>query len=246
MSDIILLLGPIVFKDFEVPSGITFGGGQRLAIHRLPGGTRVIDALGRDDANLTFAGIFSGSDATLRARALDELRSVGLPLPLTWDVFFYSVVIDRFEANYQNSHWIPYRISCTVLRDEAAALFESVVSIATAALADVSTALASAAVAQIDLADAQSAIFAPGATTSGTAAFAAARSGLAGAQSALGNGLAASEALLTNAGFVGATTAESGITGLSQAAAAAGQLSQISQARSYIGRAAVNLASAST
>ena len=246
MTDIVLLLGPIVFKDFEVPAGIAFGGTQRLAIHRLPGGTRVIDALGRDDANLIFAGIFSGSDATLRARALDELRSAGLPLPFTWDVFFYSVIIDRFQANYENSNWIPYRISCTVIRDEASALIQTAVSLATAALADVSSALASAAVAGINLSDTQSAIVASGATTSGTAAFAAANSSLSSAQSTLDTGLVASEASLSGSGLIGATTANAGVTGLSQATNAAGKLSQISQARSYLGRTIVNLAKAST
>ncbi len=236
MSDIVLLLGPIAFQDFELPSGITFGGAQRLAIHRLPGGTRVIDALGRDDADLTFAGIFTGSDATLRARAVDELRSLGLPLPLTWDVFFYSVIIDSFQADYRNSNWIPYRISCSVIRDEASALIETAASLATAALADVSSALASAAVANIDLSGTQSAIAASGATTSGTAAFTAAQSSLAGVQTELDSSLAASETLLSTVG----------ITGITQATNAAGLLSQITQARSYLGRAIVNLANAST
>ncbi len=246
MSDIVLLLGPIAFRDFELPAGITFGGAQRLAIHRLPGGTRVIDALGRDDANLTFAGIFTGSDATLRARAVDELRSLGLPLPLTWDVFFYSVIIDSFQADYRNSNWIPYRISCSVIRDEASALIETTASLATAALADVSTALASAAAANIDLSGTQSAITASGATISGTAAFITAQSSLAGAQTALGSSLVASETLLSTASLTGTSTADAGITGMTQATNAAGLLSQITQARSYLGRAAVNLANAST
>ena len=70
MSDIALLLGPVAFQDFELPANIGFGGEQRLAVHCLPGGARVIDVLGRDDAEITFSGIFSGSDATLRARTL--------------------------------------------------------------------------------------------------------------------------------------------------------------------------------
>ena len=246
MSDIALLLGPIVFQDFEIPAGITFGGTQRLAIHQLPGGTRVIDALGRDDANLTFVGIFTGSDATLRARAVDELRSLGLPLPLTWDVFFYSVIIDSFQADYLNSHWIPYRISCTVIRDEASALIETALSLAASTLADVSSAIASAAVAGVDLTDTQSAITASGATTSGTASFAAAQSSLTGAQSSLTASLTASEQSLTGTDLINASNANDGITRLSQATVSAGELSQIAQARSYLGRAALNLVHAST
>src|ERR1700761_7345057 len=97
MSDVALLLGPIVFRNFELPSGVNFGGRQRLALHRLPGGSRVIDALGRDDAQINFSGIFTGPDATLRSRSLDEMRVSGIALPLTWDVLFYTVLISEFR-----------------------------------------------------------------------------------------------------------------------------------------------------
>ena len=140
MADVTLLLGPVVFQDFEVPSGVNFGGRQRLVMHRLPGGSRVIDALGRDDAQISFSGIFSGSDATLRARSLDQLRVAGIALPLTWDVLFYTVLISEFQASYRSSWWIPYRIVCTVLRDEASELIQFAASLATTALADIGTA----------------------------------------------------------------------------------------------------------
>jgi hypothetical protein len=246
MSDTVLLLGPIAFTDFEVPAGVSFGGRQRLAIHRLPGGARIIDALGRDDAALTFCGIFSGNEATLRARSVDELRALGLPLPLTWDVFFYSVVIDQFQADYQNSHWIPYRITCTVIRDEAAAVIETGISLATSAISDISNASISASIAGIDLSETQTVISATDATTNGTSAFAATRSSLAGAQLMLGTGLTKSEASLTSIRFTDTTTAAAGITNISRATSAAGQISQIAQSQSFLGRAAVNLANAST
>ena len=51
-----VILGPIALQGFEVPESITIGGAQRLAIHRLPGGARVIDALGPDDAAGTAGG----------------------------------------------------------------------------------------------------------------------------------------------------------------------------------------------
>jgi hypothetical protein len=122
MRDVALLLGPVAFQDFEIPSGVNFGGRQRLALYRLPGGSRVIDALGRDDAQISFAGIFAGPNATQRARSLDQLRVAGTALPLTWDVLFYTVLISNFYADYRNGWWIPYQIVCTVLRDEASTL----------------------------------------------------------------------------------------------------------------------------
>ena len=155
MSDIVLLLGPIGFKDFEIPANIGFGGEQRLAVHKLLGGARVIDALGRDDTEITFNGIFSGSDATLRARGLDVLRAQGLPLPLTWDVFFYMVVIRSFEADYRSGWWIPYRIACTVVRDEAGALIDAGISLATSAVSDVASAVGQALTGGLDLSSTQ-------------------------------------------------------------------------------------------
>lgn len=59
MSDIVLVLGPIAFADFEIPERIRFGGNQRLAVHQLPGGRRVVDALGRDDGEICWSGVFT-------------------------------------------------------------------------------------------------------------------------------------------------------------------------------------------
>ena len=194
------------FRTLRISSGINFGGRQRLAVHRLPGGTRVIDALGRDDAQISFSGIFTGADATLRARSLDELRVAGSTLSLTWDVLFYTVVISDFHADYRNGWWIPYRVVCTVLQDEA------------------STLLAAGDFARhrrtgghqhggrlrirrrrgsVPL---QSALAAPGATTRGTAAYTVAQSCLADAQSSIDTSIVAAEATLTGISVADAGT----------------------------------------
>jgi hypothetical protein len=67
MSNIILTLGGVPFQDFEVPEQIRFGGSQRLAVHELIGGGRVVDALGDDAGEISFSGIFSSSDAAAGA-----------------------------------------------------------------------------------------------------------------------------------------------------------------------------------
>src|SRR5487761_1980122 len=107
MAKVLLALGPIGFRDFELPPSVSFGGRQRLVTHRLANGQRIVDCLGRDDADIRFSGIFAGPDASLRALALDELRASGIMVPLTWDVFFYTVVVEEFLASYQNDTWIP-------------------------------------------------------------------------------------------------------------------------------------------
>jgi hypothetical protein len=140
MALLALLLGPILFQDFELPASITWGGAQSLTVHKLPGGARVIDAMGRDDADITWSGIFSGPFAADRARALDLMRGDGALWPLTWGSFFYSAIIFRFEADQRRPNWIPYRITCKVLRDETAALLEIPIDQATQAAQDLAQA----------------------------------------------------------------------------------------------------------
>jgi hypothetical protein len=246
MADVVLLLGPVAFQDFEIPSGINFGGAQRLALHRLPGGRRIIDALGPDDALISFSGIFTGSDATLRARSLDELRTSGMVLPLTWDVFFYTVLISAFHADYRNGWWIPYRITCTVLRDEASTLVQSVFSLATACLADIGSGADYAAEAGLDLGPLQATIGAPGATVRGTTAYADAQSSLAEAQASIDASMSSADGTLSDVDFGRSRSSQDGVAMLLSATNAAGQLSSLTAARPYVGRVATNLANAST
>lgn len=105
------------FSRYEIPEKITFGGEQRLVVHELVGGVRVIDAMGRADAPLEWSGLFQGETAMARARYLDGLRIAGKPLMLGWDELRYKVVMSSFRADYERFYQIPYRINCTVLED---------------------------------------------------------------------------------------------------------------------------------
>ncbi|HEY7579416.1 MAG TPA: hypothetical protein VH855_17620 [Acetobacteraceae bacterium] len=246
MSDIALLLGPIAFRDFELPSGVNFGGRQHLAVHRLPTGARVVDTLGRDDAEICFTGIFTGPDATMRARSVDEMRVSGLALPLTWDVFFYTVLIAEFCADYRNGWWIPYYVRCTVLQDEASSLTQLTVSLASTVLGDIGSAVGYASDAGLDLSGLQATLTVPGATTLGTAAFASAQADLIGAQSSIAASAGIADATLTAVEFGAISTAEDGISGLSAATDASGQLASLVSAGAFVRRAAINLGNASS
>ena len=246
MADIALLLGPVAFQDFEVPARINIGGAQRVAVHRLIGGARVIDSLGRDDAELRFEGVFSGQDATLRARTLDQLRVAGAPLPVTWDVFYYTAVLTRFEADYRSAWWIPFRIACTVVHDEAAALLDVAFSLADSTASDVSAAISWMAGPDLGLAAAQSALSAPSATVRGTSDYAGAQGNLTAAQSAFSQTISATGIALNSAAFGSASSASDGIVGLGTAVSSAQQLGALVIAGGYLGRAISNLANAST
>ena len=226
MSDFSLTLGPVAFAGFELPSSVTLGGSQRLAIHRLPGGVRVIDALGPEPSDITFSGIFSGPDAAERARLLDTIRVSGMALPLAWDAFLYTVILARFSADYRSPWWIPYKISCTVVRDEAAAAINTILDLGSTISADLLSAgtLGGSAV---------SAVAAAGAMVIGTPAYAAAQTAIASTLSGITTEIATTEPALRT-------------SSVSTAVTATGLLAQLSVARPYVQRAGRNLADATT
>jgi hypothetical protein len=224
-----LFLGPVAFEDFEVPGRIVFGGRQRVAIHQLPGGGRVIDALGRDDAPLGWAGTFSGASATARALQLDLMRAGGLPWLLAWDVLSYMVVVTEFSASYERTNWIPYRIVCSVVVDETTVLAQALLSLAENVLGDLA---AASGIAGIDLSAATAALAEPSAIVPGSGSYVVASSALSAASGSVGAGLLSSGAtLLTNTDFP-------------SLAGAARQSAQFAAAQGYVQRAQTNLANA--
>ncbi|MGI4797102.1 MAG: hypothetical protein ACRYG8_24225 [Janthinobacterium lividum] len=109
-------LGPFVFADFEIPALIQWGGQQQHTVHKLPGGGRVVDAMGRDDRPVAWSGIFLGSGAETRAIQLDGMKNAGKPLTLTWGAHNLQVLIASVECETrQIGAHVTYQISCTVL-----------------------------------------------------------------------------------------------------------------------------------
>ena len=123
--DVVLQLGDITFDWFEIPEVIPFGGAQRLARHQLPGGRRVIQALGRDDAPIAWEGIFLGEQATDRARALDAMRVAGAPVTLSWHEFLFTVVVAECSLRFEHPARVPYQITCEVVEDLTAAITQA-------------------------------------------------------------------------------------------------------------------------
>jgi len=117
MPDFVLKLGSFQFKDLEVPESIPFGGTQKLAMHDLVGGTRVIDSMGAFCGPVEWSGWLLGKDALARARQLDDMRERGASLLLQWSEIYYAVVIRDFRADFQRAYKIPYKITCEVASD---------------------------------------------------------------------------------------------------------------------------------
>lgn len=118
MSDDQLTLGGFTFDGFSTPSSIGAGGKQAMIVHQLPGGARVIDTLGPNEAPIGWSGFFWGNDALNNAYTLDNMREAGAVLPLTFGGQFRSVIIDTFSYSIRRSPvWVEYRISCIVYQN---------------------------------------------------------------------------------------------------------------------------------
>ena len=227
MSNVILTLGGVPFQDMEVPEKISFGGKQRVAVQNLIGGGRVVAALGIDDGEISFSGIFSGSDAVSRAQLLDAARALGTALPLVWDGFFYTVVIEAFSAEYRKPNLIPFSISCLVVSDPVAAL-----AVLASPVADL---------VGNDLSVASALSMQAGVSVSGLSASALA--GFSAVQGLLGNAVATSGAALSgSAGALnGAADAGAGVSAVNGLGTASSQLAALTGMSGYVNRAARNL-----
>ena len=113
-----VVLGQVTFSGYEVPSRISLGGAQAVAIHRLPGGSRIIDAMGADDNAIAWSGCFAGPNATARARLIDIMRQAGQPVPLSFGDYAFSVVVVHFEYDLQDrGALVSYRIKTEIVPD---------------------------------------------------------------------------------------------------------------------------------
>jgi hypothetical protein len=247
-------LGSFVFQGFEVPEMVTWGGAQKLVVHKLIGGKRVIDSMGPDNAELSWSSIFLSSDASIRASQLDLMRKFGSPLELLFGDRYYIVVISDFSAEFRRLSYVPYKISCTILSDLsdnnpfADSLVDSVTfDINYASAFEVSTALAGAhsliglaanlLLPIVDLAVGAVATVAVGAAV-GLAANAI--GAVAEVASETIGGL--TEAAITTGVLLGTTAAVAAGDVLITAAAATATAAGAAVLGAYVGRAAVNIA----
>lgn len=115
-----LSLGGVVFHGFEIPDKIPFDGSQTHVKHELIGGSRIVDAMGPSDHDITWSGRFQGANAWNRARQLDTMRIAGIPVALVVDTEFRLVLIAKLTLGYERPYQVPYAISLVVIDQDGA------------------------------------------------------------------------------------------------------------------------------
>ncbi|MCE2563663.1 hypothetical protein [Komagataeibacter sp. FNDCF1] len=104
-------IGGLTLTGMEVPQFIRDGGTQQVAVHRLPGGNKIVDAVGNDPDRLELSGTFVGPTALARARALKQMRIAGLPVAFSGAGLSLMVRIVQYAYDYrQKGVVIPYRL----------------------------------------------------------------------------------------------------------------------------------------
>jgi hypothetical protein len=233
-------VGSINLQDFEIPQSVRFGGRQRLAIHALAGGRRIVERLGPDDDDIQFQGIFSGPTAQARVVAFDNLRMSGEIVWLTWESFRRRVIIRSLTADYHSPWWIPYQIKCTVA-DQRQIAAPQQASLAAVLSADIGAALLYAVGAGTSLMTLQVAMSAANALIAGSAdqSIAIARTDSV-MQSVNGQVDQLSSVLVRS------SPSNASASGLSDSyvskVGAAGSLAAAVNVRSYVGRIGMNIA----
>lgn len=115
----ILMLDDFLFEEFEIPDKIPISGKQTLAVHKLIGGNRVIDAMGPDPDEIRWSGRFQGGDVVSRARELEVMRDSGQPVQFLCGSIAKTVLVSEFKFDFERPYQAPYEICCTVLPDDA-------------------------------------------------------------------------------------------------------------------------------
>ena len=104
-------IGSLMLTGMEVPDRIRDGGQQQVVVHKLPGGGRVLDAIGNDPSRLELEGRFLGPTAFARSQMLKQMRIAGQPVQFSGAGLTLTVKIAEFSCDYQQKGIvIPYRL----------------------------------------------------------------------------------------------------------------------------------------
>jgi hypothetical protein len=114
-----LSIGNVTLHGFEIPDKHfgPLGGEQLVAVHRFPGGTKTVQALGAFPTPIGWSGIIIGADAFTRTKQLDRLRVTGQVQTIQYGPWQYVGIVTKFEAAPENAWYVPYTIEIEPIVD---------------------------------------------------------------------------------------------------------------------------------
>lgn len=109
-----LSLGDLDFANFSTPTKVSYGVTQRHKVHELPGGDRVVDALGPAYKDITWRGLYVGTDRDQDREALQNIVIAGDPVTLAWGANNFDVLCVEGALD-DHDGYTDYSITCVVL-----------------------------------------------------------------------------------------------------------------------------------
>lgn len=124
-----LSLAGVTFDSYSTPRRLPFGGNQAMVVHKLPGGSRAIDTLGPDEADIFWECQFYGDDASAKVEVLDGIRAAGQVVPLIFNGQTRLVILSQFlPRNRRYPVWFEYSVVCTVYQNPSLGVLGAVAS----------------------------------------------------------------------------------------------------------------------
>ncbi|WP_460528802.1 hypothetical protein [Chitinimonas naiadis] len=119
-------LGAFTFTDLEIPEELAIAREQKLVVHDLVGGGRVVDAMGTQLKPIEWTGWLLGKDAFDRAKQLAAMCEAGQVVALDAGRIGAKVIVQTFTYRFQTFYKIPYSITVLPLPPAASAKAASV------------------------------------------------------------------------------------------------------------------------
>jgi hypothetical protein len=122
-------IGGINLSGPELPPSMPYPVSQELVVKKLPGGGKVVDAMGAYDGVITWSGRFDGSMAVSRVDAMLDIVRAAAVVTLQWGSESRQVVVSEFTPHWgSRGMMIAYEITCEVLPSVQAAAAPTMLS----------------------------------------------------------------------------------------------------------------------
>lgn len=111
-------IGGVTFTAKEEPSSLPIGQArQMMAVHTLPGGTRIVQAFGVEPQDVSWSGHFWDQSVKDRVNALRSYAVSGNEIPIQWGSEAYFCIVKEFRPVYLHDYHATYDITVTITRD---------------------------------------------------------------------------------------------------------------------------------
>lgn len=118
-----ITIGSVTLSSFEVPERLEdLAGVQAVAVHDFPGGIRTLQTYGAFPSRLRWHGLMTGTFALPRVAALDQIRTSGQMVTLSYGPKAFLGILARFKVRARTQWFVEYEAEFWPAQDTSAGL----------------------------------------------------------------------------------------------------------------------------